>query len=114
MVGRRALQCRRRHVLLGRQVVDPNVSPLNGATPETFGVGTTLKKIDDYTVEWTFKDAFPKQYLYAMAYGTFCPGPAHILKPQHPKYSKNTYDQFKNAFPPEYMNIPGDGRLGAG
>ncbi|EHH09868.1 ABC transporter, periplasmic alpha-galactoside binding protein [Mesorhizobium amorphae CCNWGS0123] len=88
------------------EVVDPNVSPLNGATPETFGVGTTLKKIDDYTVEWTFKDAFPKQYLYAMAYGTFCPGPAHILKPQHPKYSKNTYEQFKNAFPPEYMNLP--------
>ncbi|WP_095198263.1 ABC transporter substrate-binding protein [Mesorhizobium carmichaelinearum] len=88
------------------EVVDPNVSPLNGATPETFGVGTTLKKIDDYTVEWTFKDTFPKQYLYAMAYGTFCPGPAHILKPQHPKYSKNTYDQFKNAFPPEYMNMP--------
>lgn len=88
------------------EVVDPNVSPLNGATPETFGVGTTLKKVDDYTVEWTFKDAFPKQYLYAMAYGTFCPGPAHILKPQHPKYSKNTYDQFKNAFPPEFMNIP--------
>ncbi|MBZ9857880.1 ABC transporter substrate-binding protein [Mesorhizobium sp. CA13] len=88
------------------EVIDPNVSPLNGATQETFGVGTTLKKIDDYTVEWTFKEAFPKQYLYAMAYGTFCPGPAHILKPQHPKYSKNTYDQFKNAFPPEYMNMP--------
>jgi len=88
------------------EVVDPNVSPLNGATPETFGVGTTLKKIDDNTVEWTFKEAFPRQYLYAMAYGTFCPGPSHILKPQHPKYSKNTYDQFKNAFPPEYMNMP--------
>ncbi|MEI9420607.1 ABC transporter substrate-binding protein [Mesorhizobium sp. Cs1299R1N1] len=88
------------------EVMDPNVSPLNGATQETFGVGTTLKKIDDYTVEWTFKDAFPKQHLYAMAYGTFCPGPSHILKPQHPKYSKNTYDQFKNAFPPEYMNMP--------
>ncbi|MER9170443.1 ABC transporter substrate-binding protein [Mesorhizobium australicum] len=88
------------------EVMDPNVSPLNGATQETFGVGTTLKKIDDYTVEWTFKDAFPKQHLYAMAYGTFCPGPAHILKPRHPKYSKNTYDQFKNAFPPEYMNMP--------
>lgn len=88
------------------EVLDPNVSPLNGATPETFGAGTTLKKIDDYTVEWTFKEAFPKQYLYAMAYGTFCPGPSHILKPQHPKYSKNTYEQFKNAFPPEYMNIP--------
>ncbi|MGV1757181.1 ABC transporter substrate-binding protein [Rhizobium sp. A22-96] len=89
------------------EVVDPNVSPLGGgASPEAFGEGTTLRKVDDYTVEWTFKDAFPKQYLYTMAYPNFCPGPSHILKPQHPKYSKNTYDQFKNAFPPEFMNMP--------
>lgn len=87
-------------------VLDPNVSPLNGATPETFGAGTTLKKIDQYTVEWTFKEAFPRQHLYAMAYGTFCPGPSHILKAKHPKYAGTTYDQYKNAFPPEYMNIP--------
>ncbi|WP_429132023.1 ABC transporter substrate-binding protein [Ensifer sp. 4252] len=88
-------------------VVDPNVSPLNGATPETFGEGTTLKAIDANTVEWTFKEAFPRQHLYSMAYGTFCPGPAHILKTKHPKYNKEvTYDQYKNGFPPEYMNIP--------
>ncbi|OHV79573.1 ABC transporter substrate-binding protein [Ensifer sp. LCM 4579] len=87
-------------------VVDPNVSPLNGATPETFGEGTTLKEIDKYTVEWTFKEAFPRQHLYAMAYGTFCPGPSHILKTKHPKFADTTYDQYKNGFPPEYMNIP--------
>jgi peptide/nickel transport system substrate-binding protein len=88
-------------------VLDPNVSPLGGgASPEAFGEGTTLKKIDDHTVEWTFKTAFPKQYLYTMAYPTFCPGPAHILKPKHPKHSGNTYDQFRNAFPPEYLNMP--------
>jgi peptide/nickel transport system substrate-binding protein len=87
-------------------VSDPNVTPLNGAKPGTFGEGTTLKALDKYTLVWNFKEAFPKQYLYQMAYGTFCPGPAHILKPQHPKYSKNTYDQYKNAFPPEYLNMP--------
>ena len=87
-------------------VLDTNVSPLNGATPETFGVGTTLEALDDYTIRWTFKDSRPTQYLYAMAYGSFCPGPSHILKPEHPKYSDNTYEQYKNAFPPEYMNIP--------
>ncbi|MGF6254714.1 ABC transporter substrate-binding protein [Ensifer sp. LBL] len=87
-------------------VLDPSVTPLNGATPETFGAGTTLKKIDQYTVEWTFKEAFPRQHLYAMAYGTFCPGPSHVLKAKHPKYAGTTYDQYKNAFPPEYMNIP--------
>jgi peptide/nickel transport system substrate-binding protein len=90
-------------------VLDSNVSPLNGATPETFGVGTTLEAIDAYTVKWTFKEAFPKQYLWAMAYGTFCPGPSHIQKPEHPKYSSNSYEQYKNAFPPEFMNMPSMG-----
>ena len=86
---------------------DPNIKPLQSAGPASFGEGTTLKKVDDYTVLWTFKEAFPKQYLYTMAYGGgFCPGPAHLLKPQHPKYSKNTYDQYANAFPPTYLNFP--------
>ena len=87
-------------------IKDPNVKPLNSTGPDSFGVGTTLEKVDDYTVKWTFKEVRPTQYLYTMAYGGFCPLPAHILKPQHPKYSKNTYDQYTNAFPPEYMNFP--------
>ena len=87
-------------------VLDSNVSPLNGATAATFGEGTTLEAVDDYTIVWTFREPFPRQYIYQMAYGTFCPGPAHIFKPLHPKYSSNTYDQYKNAIKPEYMNIP--------
>ena len=87
-------------------VLDPNVTPLNGASQETFGEGTTLEKIDDVTVKLTFTTPFPRQVIFALAYGTFCPGPAHMLKPQHPKYSKNTYDQYRNAFPPTYMNMP--------
>ncbi|WP_375452257.1 ABC transporter substrate-binding protein [uncultured Devosia sp.] len=88
-------------------VLDSNVTPTNGATPETFGTGTTLVALDPYTIKWTFKSVRPEQYLYQMAYGTFCPGPSHLLKPQHPKYNTaNTYDQYKNAFPPEYMNMP--------
>jgi peptide/nickel transport system substrate-binding protein len=89
-----------------KEILDTNVHPLNGAGPGTFGEGTTLDKVDANTVKWTFKAAFPTQVLYAMAYGTFCPGPAHILAPQHPSNSKNTYDQFKNAFPPSYMSLP--------
>ena len=85
---------------------DRNVTPMYGPRPETFGADTKLKAIDATTVEWTFKEAFPKQVLFAMSFGTFCPGPAHILKPQHPKYSKNTYDQYKNAFKADYMNMP--------
>ena len=85
---------------------DANISPLNGATLATFGEGTTLEAKDAYTLVWTFKDAFPKQYLFNMAYGTFCPGPAHILKPLYPKTSGKTYEEYKNAFPPTYLNFP--------
>jgi peptide/nickel transport system substrate-binding protein len=86
-------------------VNDPNLLPLNGARPETFG-NATLEAIDAYTVKWTFNEPFATQYLYQMAYGTFCPGPSHILRPEHPRYSDNTYDEYKNAFPPEFLNMP--------
>ena len=87
-------------------VLDPNVTPLNGASQETFGEGTTLEKVDDVHRQVHLHHAFPRQVIFALAYGTFCPGPAHMLKPQHPKYSKNTYDQYRNAFPATYMNMP--------
>ncbi|MCB9942042.1 MAG: ABC transporter substrate-binding protein [Geminicoccaceae bacterium] len=87
-------------------VLDPEITPLNGATPGTFGEGTTLEKVDEYTIKWHFARAFPKEVLFDMAYGNFCPGPSHLLKPQHPRYSDNTYEQYRNAFPPEYMNFP--------
>lgn len=90
-------------------VQDPNASavPPGTGTPERFGTETTLEAIDVYTIKWTFKESFPTQYLYAMAYDSFRPGPSHILKAEHPKYNPdNSYDNYKNAFPPEYMNIP--------
>jgi peptide/nickel transport system substrate-binding protein len=89
-----------------KNILDTNVHPLNGANPDSWGVGTTLVKVDANTIKWTFKAAFPTSALYEMAYGKFCPGPAHILAPQHPSNSKNTYDQYKNAFPGNYMSMP--------
>ena len=39
-----------------------------------------------------------------MALENFCPGPAHILKPLHPKYNKSaTYDSYINALKPEML-----------
>ncbi|TNC65529.1 ABC transporter substrate-binding protein [Rubellimicrobium roseum] len=87
-------------------VVDPEVTPLNGASPETFGVGTTLEVLGPYQFRFNFATAFPEQVLYAMAYGTFCPGPSHVLKPQHPAHGGQSYEAFRNAFPPDYMNFP--------
>lgn len=87
-------------------IMDPEVTPLMGAAQETYGAGTTLDVIDDYSFKMNFTSAFPEQVLYAMAYGNFCPGPSHILKPQHPKYGGKDYQSFHDAFPADFMNFP--------
>lgn len=86
-------------------VVDPNVTPLNGASPETFR-NATFAVVDTHTFTLTFTEAFPEPVLYAMAYGTFCPGPSHILKPKHPAHGGESYEAFMKAFPSDYMNMP--------
>lgn len=87
-------------------VQDPEVTPLNGANPGTFGEGTTLTRVDDFTVRFDFTTERPEQILYAMGYGTFCPGPEHMLRPAHPEFSDNSYEEFRNAFPPDFLNFP--------
>ena len=87
-------------------IMDPEVTPLNGAQPDNFGEGTTLEVIDAYTFAFTFTTAFPESVLYQLAYGNFCPGPCHILAPQHPAHGGESYDAFRNAFPPEYLGFP--------
>jgi peptide/nickel transport system substrate-binding protein len=87
-------------------VMDPEVTPLMGAAQETYGKGTTLDIIDANTFKMNFTTAFPESVLYSMAYGNFCPGPSHILKPQHPKYGGKSYESFQKAFPSDMMNFP--------
>jgi peptide/nickel transport system substrate-binding protein len=88
-------------------VLDPNVTPLGGAGPDSFGTGTTLVAAGPYTIRWTFRRPFPQDVLYQMAYGKFCPGPAHVLRPQHPRYNKrNSYADYRNAFPAARVNFP--------
>ena len=88
-------------------IQDPNIIPAVGTTAATFGEGTTLEALDDYTIKWTFEQPFATQYLYQMAYGNMCPNPAHILKEHHPKYNPDaTYETYRNFPPPEYMNYP--------
>jgi peptide/nickel transport system substrate-binding protein len=86
-------------------VIDPDVTPLMGASSATYADGV-YANVDDYTFTLTFPTAFPESVLYNMAYGNFCPGPAHMLKPQHPKYGGKDYESFQKAFPADYMNFP--------
>lgn len=79
-------------------VQDTNVAAF--ASPDTFGAGTQLRAVDDYTIEWRFEETSSAQVLFQMAFFQFCPGPAHVLKPHHPKYNPDTsYDQYRNALP---------------
>lgn len=86
-------------------VMDPEVTPLMGASAETYANGV-YKNVDDYTFTLTFQTPYPESVLYNMAYGNFCPGPAHVLKPKHPKYGGKDYQSFHDAFPADFMNFP--------
>lgn len=90
-------------------VMDAEVTPLIGASQETYGAGTTLAIVDAATFTMTFTTPFPEAVLYAMAYGNLCPGPSQMLKPKHPKYGGESYEAFANAFPAAYMNFPSMG-----
>ncbi len=85
-------------------VIDPDVTPLKGASVDTYG-GAAYATVDDFTFTLTFPTAFPESVLFAMA-DNFCPGPAHILKPLHPKYGGKDYTAFLEAIPADYMNFP--------
>ncbi|MBV9247143.1 MAG: ABC transporter substrate-binding protein, partial [Methylobacteriaceae bacterium] len=85
-------------------ISDPKVVP-GWVRPGAFGEGVKLEALDDYTIRWTFKEAFPIASIYQMALQNMCPAPAHVLKKLHPKYNKDaTYDSYINALKPE--NVP--------
>lgn len=81
-------------------ISDPNVPAR--VQPGVFGIGTKLEKIDDATIRWTFPEVRPVANLYKMGAAGICPGPAHILKPLHPRYNKSaTYESYARALPPD-------------
>ena len=87
-------------------ILDPELTPLGGSNADTFGVGTTLEIVDEFSFRFNFTSPFQEQVLYAMAYMGFCPGPSHMLAPVHPATGGESYEGFRNAFPPDYMNFP--------
>lgn len=86
-------------------VMNPELSPLMGANQDTYS-GAALDIVDKYRFRMTFDTAFTESLLYSLAYGSFCPGPSHVLKPHHPNHGGESYEAFINAFPPESMGFP--------
>ncbi|NJN82497.1 MAG: ABC transporter substrate-binding protein, partial [Caldilineaceae bacterium] len=85
---------------------DPNVVRF-GPKGEGFaisGVPSTLEKVDDFTIKWTFAEPFPKYLFYSMDEGDFNVSPAHVLEPLHPKNNTDMdYKSFADALAPDAL-----------
>jgi peptide/nickel transport system substrate-binding protein len=89
-------------------VLDPNVNSSTRIDALTWdGVATTLEKVDDYTIKFTFPVAFPYNVYYFLDDENFVIEPAHILKALHPKWSTTPtdYTAFENALPPDKLPL---------
>lgn len=87
-------------------ILDPSVnSPTSASFWEIEGKPIQLEALDDYTIKWTFPVPFPTTQLYNMTNLVFSPGPAHILKPLHPKYGGQDYQSYRDALPPNALPV---------
>ena len=84
-------------------VMDPDIPSVMSAS--SLGEGTTLEKVDDYTIRFTFTQPRPLLMLYGMAWRNFCPGPEHILRPLLPENSGMSVQEFVEALKPENMPV---------
>ncbi|WP_421723581.1 ABC transporter substrate-binding protein [Bauldia sp.] len=86
---------------------DDNVHDDNVASrmpKDGMGEGTTMEVIDSHTFKFTFKEPQGPSRVQSLAYIQGCPGPAHILKPEHPKYNPDaTYDSYRSAQPADML-----------
>lgn len=70
----------------------------------TDGQETTLEKVDDFTIKFTFAAVKPVEKYYIMDEGDFNISPAHVLKPLHPKYNESIdYKSFADVLPPDRL-----------
>lgn len=78
-------------------IMDPNVTTWTGPSYWTInGEPITLEAPDDYTLVFTLPEPSPK-FLYNLTSLNFSPGPAHILKPYHPKYGGADYQSYRDS-----------------
>jgi peptide/nickel transport system substrate-binding protein len=87
-------------------ILDENI-PLWGtrSTWQIDGKDTKLEALDDYTLKWTFPEAYPVRLFFQMGEYMFALSPRHVLKHHHPRYNKKSdYMSFENCLLPE--NLP--------
>ena len=80
-------------------IVDPNVTPLQSAPPpKPSARARRSKALDDYTIQWTFKDSRSRRSTsIRWPTATSARTRRTSSRPQHPKYNEGTtYEQYKN------------------
>lgn len=88
---------------------EDNVQDVNVASrmpPEGMGEGTTMDVIDAYTIRFNFTEAQGPSRVESLQFSSgACPGPSHVLMPEHPKYnSEATYDSYREAQPSDVLS----------
>lgn len=87
-------------------IMDPNVTTWTSPSFwEVEGQPIQLEALDNYTLKWTFPVPYPTKVLYNMTNLNFSPGPAHILKPFHPKYGGQDYQSYRDALAPNALPV---------
>lgn len=85
---------------------DPSIVRF-GPKGDGFALGgepSILEKVDDFTIRWTFAEAYPFHLFYLMDEGRFNISPAHVLKDVHPKYNDSMdYKSFQDVLPPDRL-----------
>lgn len=87
-------------------IQDPNVQTwTNSSFWQIDGTPIELKVVDDYTFQMVFPVEKPEKWLYQFTNLQFSPGPAHILKPFHPKYGGKDYQSYRDALAPNALPV---------
>lgn len=78
-------------------ILDENVNSWTSrSTWRIGGEDITLEALDDYTILWTFPVERPVQMLFNMDFLDFTVCPAHVYKPNHPRYNPEVdYNHFE-------------------
>ena len=89
-------------------ILDPGVvkAPSKRSTWQINGQDINLEKVDDYTIKWTFPVEKPTYMLFQMNENYFRISPAHVHKPNHPKYNpQSDYQKFQDDLPPNALPV---------
>lgn len=88
-------------------ILDPNIPSWSGEGAWTYGGQVTeLEVLDDYTIRFTFGQAFPVTAFFRMGYLNFGVVPKHVFSPLHPAFNEAAqYTDLLTSAPPQDLPI---------